>query len=264
MKNLIILLVLSSMIASCRKVIDVDLNSSNPVTVIEANYTAEDSTVRVRISKTSNYFGENPPTIDGAAVNITDENGVSQTVVGLGNGEYELTNYVPIFNSDYTLSAIVNGITYTAVSTLPSPTQLLDIEYEYFPGFFGNDPGYACFLSYNDPSDTTNFFFALLSKNGEQFDKVNDFTLSDDRLTDGNTISRPIFADSLFQIGDTVGMELRAVDGNVFDYYAQLRSIADGNGGQLAAPGNPIFFWTNDALGYFNAYSNSRKSVIIL
>jgi len=266
MKSLYLFLASFILLFSCQKEIDVDLNSSNPKTVIEANYTAEDSTVRIKITQTSNYFdGNSSPIIDGATVTITDKNGLSQPITGLGNGEYELSNYVPIFNSTYTLSVTFNGITYSAQSTLPSPTPLKDINYEYVPGFFGYSGGYVCYLNYDDPVDTTNFFFALIAKNGIQRNQVNDFTLTDDRLTDGNAISRPLFGpDNLFEIGDTIEFELRAVDEFIFNYYVELQSIAGGNGGQSAAPANPESNWDNEALGYFNAYSNSRKSVIIL
>ncbi len=265
MKNLIQLIAISLLAFSCQKVIDVDLNSSNPKTVIEANYTAEDSTVRVKITLTSNYFDNNPsPVIDGAIVQITDINGTPQLLSALGNGEYELTNYVPIFNTRYTLTVTVNGTTYTAVSTLPSPTALKPINYEFVPGFFGNNGGYVCYLNYDDPADTTNFFIAVLSENGVERSQVNELILTDDRLTNGNSISRPLFGpNNLFQLGDTIGIELRAIDENIFNYYVELQSIAGGNGGQSAAPANPESNWDNGALGYFNAYSNSRESIII-
>jgi len=266
MKYILLFITFSILLFSCQKEINIDLNTTNPKTVIEANYTAEDSTVHVKVTQTSNYFdGNSSPTIDGAAISITDKNGLSQPIIGLGNGEYELSNYVPIFNSTYTLSVVLNGTTYTAKSTLSSPTPLKDINYEFVPGFFGIEGGHVCYLNYDDPIDTTNFFFALISKNGIQRNQVNDFTLTDDRLTDGNSISRPLFGpDNLFEIGDTIEFELRAVDESIFSYYIELQSIAGGNGGQSAAPANPKSNWNNEALGYFNAYSNSRKSVIIL
>ncbi len=266
MKYFIQLIAISALLFSCQKVIDVDLNSTNPKTVIEANYTAEDSTVRVKITLTSNYFDNNPsPVIDGATVIVTDATGTPQTLNPLGNGEYELSSYVPVFNSTYTLTTTISGTTYTAKSTLPSPTPLKPINYEYVSGFFGNNGGYVCYLNYNDPVDTTNFFIAVLSENGGERGQVNEITLTDDRLTDGNSISRPLFGpNNLFQLGDTIEIELRAIDENIFNYYVELQSIAGGNGGQSAAPANPESNWDNDALGYFNAYSNSRESVIIL
>ncbi len=270
MRKIVSILFFTSLLFSCQKVIDVDLNSSNPKIVIEANYSAEDSTIIVKVSETSNYFdASSSPTINSAQISITNQNGISQNIPSIGNGEYLLGNYAPIFNSEYTLNVSLNGNNYTAMCFLPSPTPLKNITYEYVNGFFGIDGGYVCYLNYDDPVDTTNFFIALLSENHVQRDHVYDFILTDDRLTEGNSISRPLFGpDNLFNLNDTVGLELRAVDERIFNYYVELQSIVEGGGGgfsgQSAAPSNPENNWNNDALGYFNAYSNSRKEVIIL
>jgi len=88
---------------SCQKVIDVDLNESSKVIVIEGNFTAQDSTVRVKISLTSSYFNSDPSmTVDNALVSITDGNGVVSVVPSIGNGVYELTSYDPTFDMEYT------------------------------------------------------------------------------------------------------------------------------------------------------------------
>ena len=86
--------------------------------------------------------------------------------------------------------------------------------------------------------------------------------LLDDRFTDGNPISRPLFLDPLFQLSDTIGMELRSIDEVVYDYYTELLTIAGSQAS--AAPANPESNWNNDALGYFSAYSNSTQEVIVL
>ena len=52
MKNIFYFFAIIALLASCQKVIDIDLNEANPTPVIEGNYTAEDSTVRVKLSFT--------------------------------------------------------------------------------------------------------------------------------------------------------------------------------------------------------------------
>jgi len=75
MKKLALLFSCTLLVFSCQKVIDVDLNESNPQTVIEGNYTAEDSTVVVRITNTSSYFNSDASqTVNNADVTITDVN----------------------------------------------------------------------------------------------------------------------------------------------------------------------------------------------
>lgn len=262
MKILLYILTAIALTVSCQKVIDVDLNETNAKVVIEANYTAEDSTVRLRLSQTTNYFEPSTPSIfNGASVSISDANGVSTSLISIGDGNYELTNYVPVYNSTYKMTCVHEGVTYTATCRLPIAVPLSPITYEFFPGFFGSDPGYACEVNYNDPAGVVNYYMIVLSRNGIEKNKATEFYLSNDLFSDGNPVTRPLFSDSLFNLGDSIGMELRSVDEKVYYYYDEVQSIA---GGQSAAPGNPLDIWDNDALGYFSAYSTSKESVIIV
>ena len=61
-KHLVFLPVFA-MLAACTKEIDIDLNSSNPQTVIEGNISDEPGPYIVKISKTVNYSESNnyPP-----------------------------------------------------------------------------------------------------------------------------------------------------------------------------------------------------------
>ncbi|MGB0915521.1 MAG: DUF4249 domain-containing protein [Crocinitomicaceae bacterium] len=262
MKKIFYLFAITTVLFSCQKVIDVDLNEANPTPVLEGIYTAEDSTVRVKLSLTSSYFNDSPSTsIDAAVVNITDGAGITSNVPSIGNGNYELQNYIPNFNTTYTLSVLYDGVTYSAECDLADTVSLDDITYEYFPGFFGGDPGYVVYLNFQDPANTPNFYQIILSLNGEEFGGLEDMFTQDDLLSDGNPVERPLFSGDFFQIGDTVGMELRSVDEDVYYYINEAISIVGGSAS--AAPANPTTNWNNKALGYFSAYGNSRKEVII-
>ena len=247
---------------SCQKVIDVDLNEASPQVVLEANYTAEDSTVRVRVSITSNYFDASvSPTVDNATVTIFDQGGNATSVPNIGNGMYELVNYAPQFNSTYTLTVLYNGVQYTANCYLQQPVQLGDITYELAPSLFGFDGGYFVYMRLQDESGVLNNYMVILTRNGQELGDLTDMFLQDDKYTDGNFIERPLFGVEFFDLGDTISMELRSIDQAVYDYYDQLISIAGGGGG--AAPANPLSNWDNKALGCFNAYGNNRRSVVI-
>ena len=262
MKKIAYILGLIVLASSCQKVIDVDLNESSQVIVIEGNFTAKDSTVRVKISLTSSYFNSDPSmTVDNALVSITDGNGVVSVVPSIGNGVYELTSYDPTFDMEYTLTVNGFGEVYTAKCNLVTPVALKPITYQFFDGFFGAEGGYAAFMNFNDPAGVENYYLAVLGLNGEVFDNIDEVFLQNDQLTDGNFIQRPLFANDFFDIGDTVFMELRAVDKIAFDYTSELQSIAGGS--NSAAPGNPTTNWNNGALGFFNAYGVSQDTVII-
>lgn len=262
MKKIFYLIAITTTLFSCQKVIDVDLNEANPTPVFEAIYSAEDSTVYVQLSLTSSYFNSDPSTsIDAAVVNIIDGTGASSIVPSIGNGMYVLENYAPNFNTTYTMSVVYNGTTYEAESDLPDSVSLEEITYEYFPGFFGSDPGYLINMNFQDPLGLGNYYAAVLTVNGEEFGALTDLITQDDQLTDGNLVSRPLFTDELPQIGDTVGLELRSIDEDIYYYINETQSIAGGNAS--AAPANPTTNWNNNALGYFAAYSNTRTWTII-
>ncbi|GAB5417944.1 MAG: DUF4249 domain-containing protein [Crocinitomicaceae bacterium] len=262
MRKLAYILGLIVLASSCQKVIDVDLNDSNQNIVIEGNYTAEDSTVRVRLTLTSSYFDSEPsPTIDNALVTITDQNGTTTTVPSIGNGDYELTNYIPLFGTSYILSVAANGATYSATCNLANPVQLDPITYQYLDGFFGSDPGYVSILNFQDPEGEVNFYQIIITENSTSFDRIDEIQTQDDAFTDGNYIQRPLFLNDLSELGDTISYEFRSVDEAIFNYTAEAASISGGS--NSAAPGNPSTNWNNGALGYFSAYGVSRDTVII-
>lgn len=263
MKNLLYILGASVIaLASCRKKIDVDLNESTPKLVLEANYTANDSTVRVSITKTSSYFDDSPsPTINSASVTITDQAGVVSTVNFDADGKYILTEYAPQWNTTYKMNIVVDGVNHETTCYLRDTISLVrPMKTEFIPSFFGSDPGQAAYVEYQDPVNTTNdATIAILSINNERFDRIADLMTSDDELTNGNLFSRPFFS-GLGVSGDSMTLELQTVDIKVLRYYDQLKGIGNPNN---AAPANPDYMWTNEALGYFSAYGTSVNWTII-
>ena len=262
MKNLTLLFITITLLFSCQKVIDVDLNDANPKLVIEANYTAQDSTVRVLISYTANYFSGNPnPTVNNASVQIIDQNGISTTIPFNANGAYILSNYIPQFNTNYTMNVIVNGVTYSSSCFLPAVVNQEPITTQFLPdGFFGSAPFYLTFWRFNDPVGEENYYQARVTYNDTIKDGVFDLIIQDDKLINGNLAQRPIFT-KLFQQFDTVEIEMRSISKTVYNYYYELQSL--GGGQNSAAPANPSYYWTNKALGYFSCYGTSTQSLII-
>ena len=94
--------------------------------------------------------------------------------------------------------------------------------------------------------------------NDTESNSLEEMILLDDNLTNGNNVFFPIFGIT-FEPGDSLEIDFRTVDKKIYDYYTELISLTDPSS---AAPANPDYFWSNDALGYFNAYGNSRKYVV--
>ncbi|MCH2224048.1 MAG: DUF4249 family protein [Crocinitomicaceae bacterium] len=261
MKKYIFILSAIIVLSSCTKVIDVDLNEANPVVVLEANYTANDSTVRLDARYTSNFFGASTPeNINNAVVTITDQAGTSTSVPFTSDGHYELTNYPAQFNTTYTLSTIVDGTNYTATCEMNDTIQQLPLYYEFFEqGFFGGEGGYLLNLIYQDPPETGDYTMAVYWRNDTISEGLDSYMLNEDVLTNGNVVLRP-FITEYFKINDSLRVELRTIDKKIFDYYTELASLTNPNS---AAPANPEFIWSNKALGYFSAYGYSEQTTVI-
>lgn len=256
MKNSVLIFLAFGLAISCRKKIDIDLNESTPKLVLEANYNANDSTVSVRITKTSSYFDDNSsPVINNATVTITNQAGISSNVSFLNDGTYELTEYAPEWNTTYKMNIVVDGTNYESSCFLHDTISLIrPMKTEFTPGFFGGDDGESAYVEYQDPAGTTeDATIAVLSINDERFGTFQEMMTNDDELTNGNLFSRPFFG-KIGQSGDSVTIELLTVDIKILRYVDQTKSLSNPNN---AAPANPDYLWTNDALGYFSTYGKS-------
>ncbi len=71
------------------------------------------------------------------------------------------------------------------------------------------------------------------------------------------------------KLGDIITVELQSIDQAAFDFYKTANSVnASGSTGggpssTSAAPTNPVTNWNNKALGFFTAYTVSKKSIKI-
>jgi len=250
-------------LGSCQKIIDVDLNDAAQRIVIEANFSATDSIVNVKVSYTSSYFDTYiPSNVNNAIVTITDHLGTVTNIPTIGAGQYELTSYIPADGANYTINVTHDGTTYTGSSNLTPPLTLLPPRSEFFEqGFFGEPGGYLVFFRFQDPPGIGNYYNIIVQANDTLYNRPNEFILGDDILTDGNLLERPIFFD-YYDIGDTITFEIQSITERVFDYYVELQTIAEGQ--NSAAPANPAYFWTNNALGYFSAYYSSKSGIRIV
>ena len=246
---------LGLMLTSCEKVIEVDLNSADPKTVIEANLQEGEHLFQVRVYQTKDYFSD-APTIyfDDAVVTLSDDSGASFNLASIGEGRYEAPVHA-VAGRTYTLQVINDGATFMASSTLPQVTELSRLSYEEID-LPGEENSQEVYLHFNDKADESNFYRILVIVNDtlEQ-----DLQYLDDKYFDGNDVQWSLF--NFYNKGDHLDVELRSIDGAAYKYYYTLAPILSGN--TDTAPGNPITNWQGGALGYFIAYSSSRIEGVV-
>jgi hypothetical protein len=251
-----LLFAVSTLFYCCQKVINVNLNSVSPQTVVQANISNQPGPYTVLLSQSVNFSDPNVfPPVTGAFVTISDNLGNKDTLKESPPGTYTGDKLTGTPGRTYTLSITTNGKNYTSVSTMPSPVAIDTLTLGKGP--FGRDT--LINVQFNVPPIlTTNFHFVELINNIPQ----NQVFVTNEQYQTGQTITFPLTTahDSL-KAGDTVTVQLQSIDANVYNYY---NTLEDANGtGFNTAPANPTSNISNGALGYFSAYSVSIKSIIL-
>lgn len=246
--------------SSCEKVILVDLNSTDPKIVIEAEI-ADQSYCTVKLSQTVNFDQPNVfPAVTGATIKLSDNLGNTETLIEASAGNYIGATLSGVPGRIYNIEITTNGKTYKASSTMP---QALNIDTLIIEDYTGHISGKVVNAKYTDPLNTVNFNRFLLFVNSVNKGLV---VINDDRILNGEVISQPIPAPSeqiiKLNTGDTVLVYLQTIDEGAYEYFRTLKQLI-GGGHSGPAPANPRSNIDNGALGYFSAYSVKSKSIVI-
>ncbi|MGB0934086.1 MAG: DUF4249 family protein [Lishizhenia sp.] len=246
--------------SSCQKVIDINLNEADPKLSIDAVYNATDERIRVSLGFSSNYFSnEESAPIDAAVLTIIDSASVVTNIPNVGGGVYELENYSPLFNSNYTLKIEHDGTTYTATSFLPEVTELSFISTLFVEEDLFGDEGYIAFMNIINDQSKDLYFRMVPFVADTLYYENEDLYLFDNAFVGEGNVQVPLFSDR-FQLGDTLDIELRSFNEETYNYYNEIAVILTG---QSAAPTNPKSNWDNNALGFFQTWGYSKKRKII-
>lgn len=262
MKILAVNLVGVAFLCSCKKVINVDLNSALPRIVIEANISNQEGSYIVKVSKSINFDQPNTfPKVTGARVVLADDAGQMETLTESKPGEYATLYLAGIPGRKYTLTVTTGGQTYMSTSFLPPPVRISKLTVD-----IGFDRDKRVNVIYPDPPGIKNYYRCIEIVNGFE---LSDISVEDDQFKDGAVITQTISNDiSKYKIksGDRVTVYLQSIDKGAYEYFRTLSNIMlqDGGGGPPpTTPSNPLSSFTNNALGYFNTYSVTQQSIVI-
>lgn len=267
MKNIFII-ALVIIFASCEKVINIDLNSSDPQIIVEAVMSDTISEkAEVRLSRSVNFSETNTfPAVANAVVTIMDltDNKIDtlkESVAGL----YKSSKLSGQEGHNYLLTVKTDGKTLTSTATIPRKVKFDSIEVRG-QAFFGSI-NYQLIPKFIDPKGIGDNYRFVLYINGKLKD---DILVFNDELVDGNPNGRPLNrgrnSDSTenIRIGDRIDLEMHCIDKGVYDYFNTLRARGGGGpGGGGATPANAITNIKGGALGYFAPYTKQRKSAVI-
>ncbi len=280
MKNILFALFICIALVSCEKVIELDLGNGETQFSVEAYLfdsfgslpipgTEEiPFTNLVIVTETSGVF--DPFAIKGveeATVTITDDAGNVHELTSLGDGLYSNFNLVGEEGVTYTLKVEKEGKVVSGSSTLPKRVGIDDFysEKDPFSDFDPDNDFYNLRCDYTDPADRDDFYLWRVYQNTSMPDTglliVNNY-VSDDLFNDGKETYTTFFQE-FFDPGDTVTMQMMAVEEPVYQYYLVLQQLGI-QGLGATTPGNPPYNMVGDGFGIFSASSFDTKTTVVV
>lgn len=245
-------------ICSCEDIIDVELNSVDPVLVIEG-IVRLDEKAEVRITRTKDFGDDNTyePVTD-AVVTISDDAGNTEQLVPDASGKYAATTITGTERRTYRLSVSREDKEYTALSYMPPRVEIDSITAWWFSLIDYPNP----MVHYVDPPGEENQYYRFVVTVNNSWTNLKKRLISTE-FVDGNIIRQTIFLsydydndDDPIENGDMVTLEMQCLDKGVYTYFDTLSMIES----TLANPTSNI---AGGALGYFGAYSYTRKSIVM-
>ena len=269
-----------SVISSCKKglqeeLIPMDLNVNNigTITVIDAKIELDGNAwVQISYSEDINAaFSSSPNYETNAIIHISDGNATEQLTYS-DEGIYIGKSILGQVGINYTLTLDINGVAYSATSTMLPPATLRDITLTPYPdkGVTSSDKGgsssgkgsssYTCYNEnwvVNDPSATRNRYLFELWENGVHSSQF-DWAIDDNRVVnadEGLSLFNPIR-----DVCDNVTNVFRVaeIDKTTYDYFNMYEKINRGiaNAGDQT-PYNPASSFGSGTIGNFRAVAFS-------
>ncbi len=268
-------------VSSCtERINNIQLDNTFKHLVVYGEITSETGIHWVRLSSTENYFYNKPsPPVTGAAVFISD--GTDTTMLSENQedkGLYQTYDgYRGIAGKTYTLyidKVDINGDGktegYQASSFLPPVNPVDSITLTYTKNTFSS--GWEIHVWAQDPGDQKNFYAFKAWKNGVLLtDTLTEYFVQNDELFNGNYtygIEAQYLSDrngtEKAVPGDTVTFELDGITEDYYNFIQDAKAESFGSNPLFSGPpANITGNISNNALGFFTAYSVAKASRIV-
>jgi hypothetical protein len=255
------LFLITVVVLSCKKVINLDLGNDSGKLVIEANITDDPGLQYVKLSRNLPFTSGNTyPPVTGATVAIYDSTANRYFDMTEGPaGTYSVDNGFGIYGHTYLLTVNTGGQTYRARSIMPqyvaidsivTSNNILD----------KSDNKRMMTVFFNDPAGVKNQYRFVMYVNRVQ---VNTIFAFDDQFIDGKHVTLDLQqTETDIYPGDTVKIEMENIDRPVYTYWFTLEQQQGNNPGGAVAPSNPPTNITPATLGYFSAHTIQSISIV--
>jgi hypothetical protein len=256
-------IVLALLFSACQRVISVHLDSGATKYVIEGVVTDQPGGSSVTITQTKDFSSNNTFAGVGGATVTIENSGSSCLLTESSPGVYTNPVLTGVPGDTYSMKVVLNGVTYTATSTLPNP--VVGIDSIYVSNGLLTDKRYVTVV-FTDPAGIPNYYRWEQYVNGHK-EKTNFF--GNDEFTDGLRIKDQLDFNNdtndpnrNIVTGDSVRIDMINIDSAAYQYWFALQQNADGSG-QSASPANPTGNIAGGCLGYFSAQGVRTRSLLV-
>lgn len=242
---LILILLLPFLSISCQEIIEFDLPNTNPQLTIqgEVNYwphQPDKNGAWVTLSTSGNYYDQNASdAVTNARVQIKDLS--TSTVYDLPPienqpGLYQSNTVLVDSGNTYQLRVDYGGSLYSAQGTVLPVAKLDSFSYRYRDRTPLLEEGYYFFFSGKTLKERgINYYRFKVYENDSLYNGPEDYLVQSDELLQ-TRIDTLQLANYVFDLGDTVRIEMYSLNKDVFEYYNQLTELLFNDGGLFSSP----------------------------
>lgn len=264
---------------SCTEIIDIELDSTYQRLVVYGTVSEDSVHHQVRLSLSSDYFSNVPsPRISGALVELETAGRFIPCIEHDSIPGLYLTDeaFRGVPGQNYTLHISRLDVNeddseenYMAQSEIPVGAQLDSIKVIYYQSPFVS--GYQIFMYALDPPERNWYSFKIWKNHELLTDTLSKYFIQTDDFFNGTYVyGLPVgflIDDNpreAAQPGDTITVELNAIDQAYYDFITDAQLEIAGNNPLFSGPpANVSTNINNGAQGIFAAYSVQRVSAII-
>lgn len=272
--SLVPLLIICYMCISCEEVIDIDLPTSDPKLVVEANldYNFQDYSQPwvIKLSLTTEYFSKNIPPANGAIVWIEDANKNTYPFSEVEHSGFYVASLAPDITDGQELILHIeyDNEKYEAKEQfykLDTEITLSQSKTNYF-----NKSFYEVQISYHDSqldyeNPERHYYLTEQQRNSGSYS----WTVQNNEFREGNVLTSTYISEDA-QIGDTIHFNLYKISKNYYNFIYKMSSSVNNGGGPFQIPNSTvkgnvrnITNPKNSALGYFRITEQKSASHII-
>jgi hypothetical protein len=251
-----------SLFTACQKVIDVPLNEADKELVVEVLALDEMGNNYAKISRSGSIYVEKDfEQVNDATIRVTSSAGDDVLFTLTEDGYYTNPDFKVAPETDYFLSATVDGQEITATSRSRKMAKIDSLTFDpLYGGYSGltDDTLYLVAFHATDDFSEENYYWMKIYRNGVENEG---YYLGDDKLINGQYFYAYFFG-SEAEPRDTVMVEMIAMDKANYNYLIGVSNIIN-DSGLGVAPANPPTNLTGTRLGVFGAFITDTMSIIL-